>query len=405
MAWSTAVRSGPRESSKSLNPNGRNGTTAISGNGSASRFGSSDFRSNHHSDSNLMGDPDFHRIRARPMTEGTLARLALARAMAAGIDVVPLMAKAGVTRWQVEEKEVLIPAQGQIRLVELIADALHDDLLGFHLASGLDLREMGLLYYVLNSSNLLGDAVRRAERYCTIVNEGIRLRIREGKELALAVEFVGIERVLDRHQIEACVTSLVRICRQLTNRELLPCLISFVHRREGGCPEMDAFMGREVTFGADADEVDFAGAARQLPVLGADPYLNRLLVRHCEETRSHRASSTVRVEVETAIAPLLPHGKARAPEIAHRLGMSPRTLGRRLATEGLTFSTVLDKLRADLARRYVQEGGLSISKIAWLLGYSEGSAFTHAHKRWTGRTPKGARAPEKRSASLTASDR
>jgi len=168
---------------------------------------------------------------------------------------------------------------------------------------------------------------------------------------------------------------------------------------------MDAFMGHDVTFGADADGVVFLGNAQQLPVLGADPYLNRLLIKFCEEARSHRTvSSTFRVDVENAIAPLLPHGKARAPEIARRLGVSPRTLVRRLAAEGLTFSTVLDRLRADLARRYLQDG-LSISKIAWILGYREVSAFTHAYKRWTGRTPRKARALEKRPASPLAFDR
>ena len=168
---------------------------------------------------------------------------------------------------------------------------------------------------------------------------------------------------------------------------------------------MNAFMGRDVAFGADADEVVFLGNAQQLPVVDSDPYLNKLLVRFCEEARSHGAvGSTLRIEVENAIAPLLPHGKARAPEIARRLGMSPRTLVRRLATEGLTFVSVLDRLRADLAQRYLQDN-LPISKIAWLLGYREASAFTHAYKRWTGRTPKEARASEKRLASLVASDR
>ena len=72
--------------------------------------------------------------------------------------------------------------------------------------------------------------------------------------------------------------------------------------------------------------------------------------------------------------------------------MSPRTLARQLAAEGLTFSSVLDRLRADLARHYLQDGDLSMSKIAWMLGYQEASAFAHAHKRWTGRTPTEARA-------------
>jgi AraC-like DNA-binding protein len=340
------------------------------------------------------------------MAEGTLARLASARARAAGIDVTPLMAKAGVTRQQVEEEDFELPTDDQVKFVELIADALQDDLLGFHLACDVDLRELGLLYYVLNSSEFLGDALRRAERYCALINEGVRLRVSGGSQLALDVKYVGVKRLSDRHQIEAWVTGLVRICRQITNRRPLPCIVSFVHRREGGCPEMDAFMGREVTFGADVDEIVFPGTVEQMTVPGADPYLNKLLVRYCEEARAHRAAtSTLRIKVENTIAPLLPHGKASAPEIARRLGMSPRTLARQLAAEGLTFSTVLDRLRADLARHYLQDGGVSISKIAWMLGYHEASAFAHAHKRWTGRTPREARTTEKRPTSPVASDR
>jgi AraC-like DNA-binding protein len=71
--------------------------------------------------------------------------------------------------------------------------------------------------------------------------------------------------------------------------------------------------------------------------------------------------------------------------------MSTRTLARRLADEGLTFARILDDLRADLARRYLGEQDLSMSRIAWLLGYQEVSAFTHAFKRWTGETPSSAR--------------
>jgi AraC-like DNA-binding protein len=336
-------------------------------------------------------------LRPHPSAENTLARLAYVRATAAGIDVSPLMLKAGVTQQQVEEQNVRLAAKAQIKFLELIAGALRDDLLGFHLARDLDLREIGLLYYVLNSSDLLGDALRRAERYCAIVDEAVKLRVREGKELALPIEYIGVRRLSGQHQIEAWVISLVRICRRLTNRNLRPSHVSFVHRRKGGCPEIDAFMGCKVIFGADADEIAFVRTAQDMPVLDADPYLNRLLVRYCEQARLHReGNSRIRIDVENAIAPLLPHGKARAPEIAQRLAMSTRTLARRLAGEGLAFSTVLDGLRADLARRYLQDEDLSISKIAWLLGYGEASAFTHAYKRWTGETPRDVRAKEKR---------
>jgi AraC-like DNA-binding protein len=72
--------------------------------------------------------------------------------------------------------------------------------------------------------------------------------------------------------------------------------------------------------------------------------------------------------------------------------MSQRTLARHLATEGLSFAVILDEeMKFDLARHYLMEADLPITTIAWLSGYQEASAFTHAFKRWTGKTPKHAR--------------
>jgi len=99
-------------------------------------------------------------------------------------------------------------------------------------------------------------------------------------------------------------------------------------------------------------------------------------------------------DVENAIASLLPHGMARVDEVARKLGMSRRTLARRLASEGSSFSEVMNRLRLDLAQRHIADPSLSISQIAWLLGYHEVSAFTHAFKRWTGKTPREMRVSE-----------
>jgi AraC-like DNA-binding protein len=334
------------------------------------------------------------RFGAVPNAAGTLSRLASARARAAGIDVAPLMVQAGVTGQQVEDDNVWLTVQGQIRFVELVANALQDDFLGFHLAESFALREVGLLYYVAASSESLGEALRRLERYSTIGNEGVALRVREGDDLAVTFQFVGVARLSDRHQIECFLTLLVRLSRQLTNRRLLPSRVSFCHRRKGGRPELDTFLGCDVVFGADTDEVAFPGTAKEMPIVDADPYLNKLLIKYAEEARSHRegGGGTFQVGLENAIAPLLPHGKARVAEIARRLGMSPRTLARRIASERLTFAGILAKLRTDLARQYLNEEDLAISQIAWLLGYQEVSAFSHAFKRWTGKTPREARA-------------
>jgi AraC-like DNA-binding protein len=93
------------------------------------------------------------------------------------------------------------------------------------------------------------------------------------------------------------------------------------------------------------------------------------------------------VDVERVIAPLLPHGKAKTSEVARQLGVSRRTLSRSLFAEGVTFAKIIEELRAALARRYLKDPALSISEIAWLLGYREVSSFTHAFKRWTGMSP------------------
>jgi AraC-like DNA-binding protein len=93
------------------------------------------------------------------------------------------------------------------------------------------------------------------------------------------------------------------------------------------------------------------------------------------------------VSVENAISLLMPHGKAQMSEVARELGVGPRTLARRLSSQGLTFADVRRNLRCDLAKRHLADGELPISKIAWLLGYQDISAFTNAFKRWTGRPP------------------
>ena len=74
--------------------------------------------------------------------------------------------------------------------------------------------------------------------------------------------------------------------------------------------------------------------------------------------------------------------------------MSERTLARRLAEEGTTFVEIQQVLKASLARRYLEEENFPISKIAWLLGFEEASSFSHACKRWTGKTPKQLRMAE-----------
>ena len=329
----------------------------------------------------------------RPNATGTLTRLAYARAKECGIDTKILLNQANLTIDQIRNAELRLDASNQINFLNLAATAVRDDLFGFHLAQPIDLRELGFLYYVAASSETLDDALLRLTRYSSIVNQGIALRHIEGKLIRIELHYVGISRHLDRHQIEFFAAWLIRLCRQLTGIRLVPTSVRFAHRRDGKYPELIESFGDQLEFGATVDDVSFDPSIKTMPIASADRYLNKFLIKFCEEALSRRSArpSSLRTTVENAIVPLLPHGLVSFEEIARRLGMSRRTLARRLSSEGLTFSDVLQDLKVHLAKRYLADRTLSISQIAWLLGYQEVSSFTHAFKRWTDKTPQQSR--------------
>jgi len=334
------------------------------------------------------------RLGAIPTAAGLVTRLAYERAQAAGIELEPLLKKAGLTKQQVEDVDARLSVPSQIGFLNLTATALQDEFLGFHLGQQLaELRRAGLLYYVPASSDTLGEALRRIVRYGSMANESAALEYLGGKDIRIIFNYVGVPRHVDRHQIEWWLTLLIRLCRKLTDYRAEPSRVSLVHRRAGNFAEFAAFFHCEIEFGATIDEVVFAAPIGDVPIVSSDPYLNKLLIANCEEALSRRPMmrGPFRSAVENAIAPLLPHGNARANEIARRCGLSHRTLVRRLTSESLTFSGVLNDLRRDLATQYLADRGLSVSQIAWLLGYQEVGAFTNAFKRWTGKTPREAR--------------
>lgn len=350
-------------------------------------------------------DRDPPRAGAHPTASGALTRLAYARAKAAGIDVERRLRGARLSLRQIEDPGARLRVRDQINFLNLIASDLRDDFLGFHLALEPDLREIGWLYYVSASSQTLGEAMRRAARYGSIVNEGISLHYVDNGGLVATINYVGVSRHPDRHQIEFIMAILLRMCRQLTNLRLSPTRVKFVHRRDHICAEFIEFFGSELEFGAAVDQAIFEPSIGDVPIASADPFLNKLLIAYCEDALARRPDHrpSFRSSVENAMVPLLPHGKARSSEIARRLGLSQRTFARRLSFEGLTFFGVLEGLRRDLAERYLADKDLSISEIAWLLGYQEVSAFSHAFRRWTGRTPRQIRAsnlPERLSPAL-----
>src|SRR4249920_103756 len=340
-----------------------------------------------------MRDSNGNGLDTFPSALGIVTRLACRRAELEGVETELLLRKAGLTHQQIDNPGTRLAVKNQIRFLDLAATTLKDNCLGFHLAQKFDLRMSGLFHYVLASSEALGEALQRGVRYSAIVNEGITLKLREEKEIGINFEYAGVTRHTDRHQIEFAMATLVRTCRQLTNHQLPARRASFTHQRGDDTSEYRTFFGSDVRFGAAVDEVAFPTSIRQIPVVGADPYLNELLINYCDQALAARSTKrrSFGSSVENVIALHLPHGNARVGEIARKLGVSQRTLARRLTSEGLTFAGVVQRLKSDLAKRHLADETLSISEIAWLLGYQNVSAFTHAFKRWTGKAPRAIR--------------
>ena len=327
---------------------------------------------------------------AIPTTAGMATRLAYERAQAAGIDLKPLLKEAGLTKQQVEDVDARFSVPSQIRFLNGAATALQDEYLGFHLGRDVELRRLGLIYYTAASSDTLGKALRRLARYISVTNESFSVKYLEGKDIRIAVDYIGVPRHLDRHQMECWFTLLIRLCRQLTGCHVQPSHLRLIHRRRANFSEFAAFLGCDIEFGAAVDDAVFPLSIADIPVVSVDPYLHKLLTANCEEALSRRQAKrgSFRAVVENAIASLLPDGNARASEIARQCGLSQRTFVRRLASENVTFSEVLNNLRRDLATQYLSDDSLSISQIAWLVAYQEASAFTNAFRRWTGKAPR-----------------
>jgi len=323
-----------------------------------------------------------------------MTRVAFAHCKSSGIATAPLLERAGLSRRQIDDPKVRVRVRDQIEFLNLVSVAANDELLGFHLAQACEPRAVGLYFYVLASSETVQDVCQRAARYSSLVNEGVVQHYIDGKTIGIRTHFTGVSRYHDRHQVEFWTATVVRMLRELTGVHLNPQRVCFVHPGAQSAREMTRFFGCDVEFGAAVDEVVYARSAGELPLLNADPYLNRVLVAICEEAFAHRTtnSGSMRTRVENEIAALLPHGKARAANIARRLGFSQRTLARHLAGEGTHFSDLLTAIRRDLATRYLKDENLSMSQIAWLLGFQDLGAFSHAFKRWNGTAPRNAAA-------------
>ena len=321
---------------------------------------------------------------------GFAARRALSALRKHKVEAAPLLRRAGLLDYNPGDLQRRISANSQALLVEYAAEALKDTAFGLHLAQETDPREAGLLFYAVSAGKDVREALALLIRYSRIVNDSVRATIvPRATGATLVMNYVGVSRHRCKQNVEFGFAIIVKTLRKVAGREFSPSRVLFSHARSSDLKEFDRFYNCRVEFGAPADALDFDENALNLPLVTSDRYLLETLRPYCEEATKarHTAAGSLRASIENEIHRLLPHGRANVETVARTMGVSPRTLARRLAKEGTNFAKLVDELRRTLALQYVSEANFTMGQIAWLLGYERSEFFTHAFRRWAGRPP------------------
>jgi AraC-like DNA-binding protein len=326
-------------------------------------------------------------------TRGVAARETLKYLDRKGIDAESALFAARLSRRQLSRDNIGVSVASQYRFLELAAVEANDQLLGLHVAAEMDLRSIGILFYLTGSAQTVSEALENLAHYSRTTNEALSVDISRHKdEVVLAIHQVQEFDQQHRQFFELTVLWLVRTLHKQTNHRFHPVRVTFTHARNAGLREIHRLLSCPVDFAQTADTVVLPQRIMDLPIVSEDSNLLQILTVHAGDLLAERQSvSGLQSTVINQLVELLPSGEARTAAVAQRLGMSRRSFVRHLAQEGVTFGEILEQLRQRLAARYLADDRMSLQQIAWLLGYSEPGAFSHAFKRWTGSSPRRAR--------------
>ena len=318
-----------------------------------------------------------------------LARKTVALLRAQGLPAEAVLARAGLDTATLSRKGARIPFAGHVALLEHAAAAARDPCFGLHLGAALHPRDLGLVGYLGANAATLGDVLYVAGKYLPLLTEGTRVEIDTvGEHVRVAQHLLDPVGAGSRQLADLGASSLVRVARLVTGTMLAPAWVELPFDSCDDEAEHRRVLGAPVRTGQPRTAVVLERQQLALRAVGADSDLFDLLEQVCRERVGALPDRRdLRARAENVIVELLPYSAPSLDRVARRLGTSSRSLGRRLAEEGTSFKVLVDELRRELARRYLEQGVHRPKSIAALLGYKDLSAFHHAFRRWTGTTP------------------
>lgn len=305
-----------------------------------------------------------------------------------GLDRATLMAAAELDPSHVNDKDARIPIERLHLLWELVlARVCRRDaaLLG---ASRYAPSDYGLVGFVAMNCETLGEALAQAIRFLALWTDDPQIRLDDGT-LSLVDRGTFADRPGLRLAIEATLAELVQAARTATGQPIAPLAVHLTHPAPPDTAPFEEFFGTRVSFGQPANAVRFSGEQLALKLPRAEPALGEFLrgLAHDALAKRPTRDPSPLDRARRLIAEELQSGVPELPAIARRLAVSERTLRRRLAEEQTSFRALLDETRGELARGYVTDPRIPLTEVAFLLGFSDPSAFHRAFRRWTGATP------------------
>jgi len=326
--------------------------------------------------------------RATNTTSASSLRLFVEALQSLGVDWRAILRRSDVDPAQLADPDARIPQERFERVWIAAREATGDPCIGLHAGARIHPHAVNLLGYLLLSSATLGAGLRRVDRYQLVLTGEPWIALRE---IGGAVRVrVGVERgdpAFRASHAEYVAALVLHVLGWVSETRIDPVEASFEH--EAACDPADyqRVLRCPVKFRAACSELVIDGETLERPSIHADRALERLHEEFGETLLARAGHPELTRRVRHALAERLESEARDLSSVARRLGMSARSLQRRLADEQTSFRSLVDDLRRELARHHLERRATPIEAIAYLTGFSEVSAFTRAVRRWFGRTP------------------
>ncbi len=288
-----------------------------------------------------------------------------------------MMRQVGLSPRCLDDPETLVPTESVRKLLENSAQATGTEDFALRLAARRTLSNLGPISLVLKEEPTPRQALNTLCRYLRLLNASLIVRIEDAPgTVTIREEMLGSQSLSMRQPMELAVGVMFRILRELIGPQWRPLRVCFVHRPPRDLAGHRAFFGARVDFNQEFNGLVCAVADLQARHAHADTGMARFARDYLDRALSSH-SQGARDTVRQLIAALLPGGRCTAQQVAQHLNMDRRTIHRRLAAQGTTFSELLNEVRSGLVLRHLRDSDLPLSEVAGLLGFSVPSAFGH----------------------------